>query len=194
MLRCYWRHTRDGPASDKDELRAVVACMLSSEEEVDAANRLAEEATQRDRPGMPVTTLTELARAGELLVRNPAAALEILTGGLGARIRPVGNAAKRSAHAGATEIALRRLGRSREALRYAVESVELATSYAGPESAMALDAARLHAALLADVGQVQEARTELQRVLAAETRVLGADNPATRQTEADLDHVFEMNA
>mmetsp|Transcript_24769 Transcript_24769/g.98313 ORF Transcript_24769/g.98313 Transcript_24769/m.98313 type:complete len:213 (-) Transcript_24769:1060-1698(-) len=149
-----------------------------------ATRRSASQGLARDDRGALVT---EVSRADGLRVTNPTAALEMLTGGLGARVGRSGNDALRSMHAGAMSCTLRDLGRSREASPFAAESVELATSHHGPESSMTLNCGSLYAVLLADVGRVREGRAELERVLATQTRILGAEHPKSRHTKAALD-------
>jgi len=103
-----------------------------------ATRRSASQGLARDDRGALVT---EVSRADGLRVTNPTAALEMLTGGLGARVGRSGNDALRSMHAGAMSCTLRDLGRSREASPFAAESVELAKSRHGPESAIVLQGA-----------------------------------------------------
>jgi len=194
LTRRWWRHARDAPDSDAQRqalLKTVHVLILV--DEGDAAAGLADEATHGlARDDLGVLTV-EIGRASVVNRTNPAAALEILTA-LQARIGRCESAYVRSAFAYGMALVLRCLGRSREARPFAAESVELARSVDGPESSTALTSGRLHALVLADVGRVQEARAELSAVLAAQTRVLGADHPNSRDTKAALDRVSAMSA
>jgi len=197
MLRRWWRHYRDTPDMSEEKRGALqlTAHMLRDSGEIDTADRLANEATQGLTRDDPIDILgTELLRALHLIrANNPTAALETLTG-LRASIGRCQDLGFRAMYAHATACALSNLGRAREALPVAAESVELATSHHGPESSMTLNCGSLYAVLLADVGRVREGRAELERVLATQTRVFGAAYPATRETKAALDRVAAMRA
>mmetsp|Transcript_24787 Transcript_24787/g.98413 ORF Transcript_24787/g.98413 Transcript_24787/m.98413 type:complete len:119 (+) Transcript_24787:588-944(+) len=79
------------------------------------------------------------------------------------------------------------LDRPQEALRYAAESLDLVTGFCGPEAAATLTGMHTYAVLLIDVGRLDEGTSMLARVLATQTRVLGADHDDTRRTKHALD-------
>jgi len=75
-----------------------------------------------------------------------------------------------------------------------VDSVELSMACSGPESAATLFTLRTHARLLFQAGRVDEGKAKLARVLATQTRVLGADHPETLVTRDDLNKVSAANS
>jgi len=189
MARRWWRRSRDAP--DSDEKRQALGCVGSTlrlRDEFEAAERLDEESTRGLANDDPDVLLNEITRAYNRNRQNPAALFEALHG-LRARVARCGHGGVRATHAHALAYTLRDLGRPQEALACAAESVELATSDVGAESPLAFISAVEFARVLASVGRVQEARAELSRVLATQTRVLGADHDSTRETRIILGHL-----
>jgi len=183
VARSHWRLYRDNPDDGSDEKRQAlghVASTFKENEEHDTAHRLAEDATRALPRDDREVLLSEIQQS--LSRTNPAASLENLLG-LRARVARCEDVNVRMTHAFLVGSLLCNLGRAREALEFAEESVELARSSFGPESSVALNCAASRAEVLARVGRVQEARAELSRVLAAQTRILGANHNTTLRTK-----------
>jgi len=193
MSRRQWRRCRDArDPYDKSRALQVAVSVLKFHHEVDATDGLDDESTGLPRDEHDVI-IHKMGRAHDLVDTNPAAAVDILMG-LRARIWRCGHVCIRAAYALSTGCILHKLGRFREALAFAAESVELTALWDGPESSDTLAARCLHGKVLADLVRVQEGRTELSRVLAAQTRVLGADHYNTRKTTAILNRMLATDA
>mmetsp|Transcript_9646 Transcript_9646/g.39352 ORF Transcript_9646/g.39352 Transcript_9646/m.39352 type:complete len:286 (+) Transcript_9646:123-980(+) len=187
MCRRMWRYYRDSPASDDTRCTLrTVAFTFRKNYENDAADRVDEDVLRglgRDHPEM---LRAEVERAVSVLPTRPDTALEILTG-LRFRIAQCAVGSIRWSYADIMALVLALLDRPQDALRFANESVELATAIRGPESETTLHGTGVYARLLIEVGRVDEGIARLKRVHDTQTRVLGADHRDTRQTKRVLD-------
>jgi len=182
MARRRSRHYRDGTDTSVEARRSLgaVANFVRHGHELDVADRLGEEAVRgldRDHPEVLVAEINKAASTS-----NPDAALEILTR-LGPRMAECTVRDIRVIYADVMACVLAILGRLDEALCYAAEAVEIATAHYGPESEVTLRNMRQHAMLIIRVGRLDEGSAKLARLLATETRVLGADHRQTRATK-----------
>jgi len=192
MSRRCWRRYRDPILPDvlsDDDQRQAFRCgagLLRCNDENDAADRLSEAAVRGLASDHHQVLKSEIERAASVVRTNPDAGLEILT-----RLRPrVARCTAASVpveYASLMAVVLGALNRPREALPAALESVELATAYHGPESATTLRAMDTLARVVAQLGRVDEGIARLKRVHDTQTRVLGADHRDTRQTKRVLD-------
>jgi len=189
MTRRRWRHFRDTPESEfKCRLLRKVSAYMMLHHEGDVADRLEQEASQRVSSDEPGNLMTAMARAYCLVEEaRPEAALELLN-----ELRP--SVARcchllylQSLYVEIRARTLESLGRHQEALPFIAKAAELDTRTEGPESQQTLDTRRSHARLLIKAGRVDEGTDALTQVLAAQTRVLGADHLDTRKTKALLD-------
>mmetsp|Transcript_8432 Transcript_8432/g.34726 ORF Transcript_8432/g.34726 Transcript_8432/m.34726 type:complete len:233 (-) Transcript_8432:313-1011(-) len=188
MDRRVWRHHREATPDVSDyDVRQVlgnVAGSLRHSDEIDAADQLTELVVRGLGRDDPMVLRAELERA--LVETDHDAALESLTR-LRPRVAQCESLAVREDFAGKMTCVLANLERHREAIPYAVESIELATAYEGAESETALVNMYTLGRLLVDAGRVDEGMAALSRVHATQTRVLGADHHETRETRDMLD-------
>jgi len=80
-----------------------------------------------------------------------------------------------------------RLNRFAEAIPVVAENVQNSSAQFGPDDVLTLGEMKGHAMCLMAVDRVDEGVAMLNRVLATQTRVLGADNLETRDTRRVLD-------
>jgi len=192
MERRWWRQIRDAPASDaRRKALQNVSVVLKQGDEGDAADGLDEEAIQGLDREDPTVLLTEVSRAAHLLETNPAATIGILSA-LQWRMERCHVAQTRLAFTALLANALNRVGRFEEALPVAAECVQRATALHGPERSDSLEAMKLHAITIINAGRVDEGRAMLARIIATQTRVLGADHVSTRRTTEILDRLSMM--
>ena len=162
---------------------------LGNNGEVDAANRLLDEASTFVGNNKVVLLELKLMRAN-ILLKN-AQDLESL--GLLQAILPEAkvdtanpdlyfNALKNLASV------LLRLCRYQEAHEAAAEATTFAKANFGLEHPQILSAVRTYALACANLGRVEEAKENFEDILAIQTRVLGRDHPETQLTLKSIRH------
>jgi len=186
MTRRWWRHCR-GASVPEDRCPAVtvLACTLVELEEFDVAERLHEEARRDvaddDSLYGQLILPAELQRSGTLIrAGRERDALEILT-----RLRPRMRRCKpsiRVLYNTRMSMALVGVGRLVDAQQCGADAVQLARATSGPHSLRALEAMFTQAQLLERIGRVEEAKTMVGDVLAAQLRILGPQHERTHQT------------
>eukprot|EP00632_Arachnochrysis_sp_CCMP2950_P012658 CAMPEP_0185703078 /NCGR_PEP_ID=MMETSP1164-20130828/13596_1 /TAXON_ID=1104430 /ORGANISM="Chrysoreinhardia sp, Strain CCMP2950" /LENGTH=341 /DNA_ID=CAMNT_0028370345 /DNA_START=75 /DNA_END=1101 /DNA_ORIENTATION=+ len=184
MCRRYWRFHWDTPAS-RERMHAL-GCMATALEgtEPDFAERLRAQSFEGLARENDTVLHSEIDRAHDLAEQNPDAALELLNG-LRPRVATCWRLVVRLYYANVRARVLVVLGRNQEALAFTAEIVELATAYnSGPDSTAALAHIMWRGTLLITVGRVTEGQATLNRLLATQRRVLGAEHPETRKTES----------
>jgi len=192
MQRRMWRHCRDAPVSDGRRAGlADLARTLRRCGEDTAANVLDEDAMQGLPPEDPFPYMAQLTDT--LLHTNPAAALKLLTA-LQPMMERCDDAGIQLTYNATMADALHKVGRFDDALGYSAESARLSTAIEGTESRKTLSTMENHATTLLCVGRVGEAKAKLTQVLAARTRLLGAEHPETRYTKQKVDRLSALGA
>jgi len=115
-------------------------------------------------------------------VDRPRDALETLTRIPPRMDLPRSPATTRASYNKVMTAARAKLDRVEEALHFSAVAVELSRATSGPQSFETIDAMALHGEMLGFNGRIEEAKAILDRVLAANTRLLGADHKRTRLT------------
>jgi len=185
--RLRWRHFRDTSTEEKCHALTNVAYTLIRFGEFDVAERLYEEARRGvaddDQTYHRLVVPSEVSRASALnCAGRPHDALEVLTQiQRRTRMRVSGDVLNRVRYYETMSATLSSLGRLEEALRFAVDAVELGRTVYGPQSNPAVEAMYVHGQLLERIGRIEEAKATMGDVLAACTIVFGADHERTHK-------------
>eukprot|EP00632_Arachnochrysis_sp_CCMP2950_P013153 CAMPEP_0185703156 /NCGR_PEP_ID=MMETSP1164-20130828/13800_1 /TAXON_ID=1104430 /ORGANISM="Chrysoreinhardia sp, Strain CCMP2950" /LENGTH=567 /DNA_ID=CAMNT_0028370427 /DNA_START=55 /DNA_END=1758 /DNA_ORIENTATION=+ len=192
MNRRWWRRYRDARTSARKQ-RSILSLgiELQTYKETEATEQLYEE--RAVAPGdtefvsMDLTREIERARVRAETDRS-SEAIDMLIA-LRPRIERCDAVGLRGIYAECLRASLANVGRYEEALPVAVEAVQHAIAFAGPESEVALAYAERHAKVLTHLGLWGEAKAMLPGILATQARVLGADHPDTRETQKLIDYI-----